>query len=132
MIVPALGDREFSAKVRYFGREVQADTNAIPLVARIDNSEGLLRPGMFVRVAVPIGQPRQALSIKTVSILQHENQEFVFVDLSGGEFKKVNVTTGQASDDWVEVTKGLSPGQLVVTNGTFLLKSELLLQGEGD
>jgi cobalt-zinc-cadmium efflux system membrane fusion protein len=87
---------------------------------------------MFVRVAVPIGQPRQVLSIKPESILQHENQEFVFVDLSGGEFKKVNVTTGQACDDWVEVTQGLSPGQLVVTNGTFLLKSELLLQGEGD
>ncbi len=132
VIVPALGDREFPAKVRYFGREVQADTNAIPLVARIDNAEGLLRPGMFVRVAVPIGEPRRALSIKPESILQHENQEFVFVDLSGGEFKKVNVTTGQASDDWVEVTQGLSPGQLVVTNGTFLLKSELLLQGEGD
>ncbi len=132
VMVPALGDREFSATVRYFGREVQADTNSIPLVARIDNSEGLLRPGMFVRVAIPIGEPRQALSIKPESILQHENQEFVFVDLSGGEFKKVNVTTGQASDDWVEVTKGLSPGQLVVTHGTFLLKSELLLQGEGD
>lgn len=132
VIVPALGDREFTAKVRYFGREVQADTNAIPLVAQIDNSEGLLRPGMFVRVSVPIGQPRTALSIKPESILQHENQEFVFVDLSGGEFKKVNITTGQASDDWVEVIQGLSPGQLVVTNGSFLLKSELLLQGEGD
>ncbi len=132
VIVPALGDREFSAKVRYFGREVQADTNAIPLIARIDNSDGLLRPGMFVRVTVPIGQPRQALSIKPESILQHENQEFVFVDLSGGEFKKVNVTTGQTSNDWVEITQGLYPGQLVVTSGTFLLKSELLLQGEGD
>jgi membrane fusion protein, heavy metal efflux system len=132
VIVPALGDRKLSAKVRYFGREVQADTNAIPLVARIDNSDGLLRPGMFVRVAVPIGQSRQALSIKPESILQHENQEFVFVELSGGEFKKVNVTTGQTFDDWVEVTQGLSQGQLVVTNGTFLLKSELLLQGEGD
>ena len=132
VIVPALDDREFSAQVRYFGREVQADTNAIPLVARIDNSEGLLRPGMFVRVVIPIGEPRQALSIKPESILQHENQEFVFVDLSGGEFKRVNVKTGQASDDWVEVTQGLSPGQLVVTNGTFLLKSELLLQGEGE
>jgi cobalt-zinc-cadmium efflux system membrane fusion protein len=58
--IPALDDRVFSAKVRYFGREVQADTNSIPLVARIDNCEGLLRPGMFVRVTVPIGQARQA------------------------------------------------------------------------
>jgi membrane fusion protein, heavy metal efflux system len=127
-----LDDREFKATVRYFGREVQADTNAIPLIAQIDNSEGLLRPGMFVRVVVPIGKARQALSIRPESILQHEDQEFVFVELTRGEFKKVNVSTGQVSDEWVEVTEGLSLGQLVVTSGAFLLKSELLLQGEGD
>jgi cobalt-zinc-cadmium efflux system membrane fusion protein len=131
-MVPALGDRQLSAQVRYFGREVQSDTNAIPLVAQIDNSDGLLRPGMFVRVAIPVGPPRQALSIKPESILLHENQEFVFLDLSEGVFRKVNVTTGQAADDWIEITAGLAPGQRVVTNGTFLLKSELLLQGEGD
>jgi RND family efflux transporter MFP subunit len=132
VMVPALGDRQLSAQVRYFGREVQSDTNAIPLVAQIDNSDGLLRPGMFVRVAIPVGPPRQALSIKPESILLHENQEFVFLDLSEGVFRKVNVTTGQAADDWIEITAGLAPGQRVVTNGTFLLKSELLLQGEGD
>ncbi len=132
VMVPALDKRVFPAKVRYFGREVQADTNSVPLVARIENREGLLRPGMFVRVTVPIGEARQALSIKPESVLQHENQKFVFIDLNDGAFKRVGVSTGQASDDWVEVTEGLSPGQLVVTSGAFLLKSELLLQGEDE
>lgn len=132
VMVPALDERVFSAKVRYFGREVQADTNSVPLVARIENSEGLLRPGMFVRVTVPIGEARQALSIKPESVLQHENEKFVFVDMNDGAFKRVGVSTGQASDDWVEVTAGLSSGQLVVTSGAFLLKSELLLQGESE
>ncbi|WP_197356371.1 efflux RND transporter periplasmic adaptor subunit [Aureliella helgolandensis] len=132
VMVPALNDRIFFAKVRYFGREVQADTNSVPLVARIENEESLLRPGMFVRVTVPIGEARQVLAIKPESLLQHENQQFVFVDVGGGVFKRVDVSTGQASDDWVEITKGLSPGQLVVTSGAFLLKSEFLLQGEGE
>lgn len=130
--VPALEDRTFEATVRYFGREVQSDTNAVPLVASIANREGLLRPGMFVRVTVPIGEAREALSVKPESVIQHDNQQFVFVDLSGGTFKRVDVATGNASHDWVEVTEGLSPGQLVVTEGAFLLKSELLLQGEGE
>jgi hypothetical protein len=56
----------------------------------------------------------------------------VFVDESGGTFKRVDVSTGQASDEWVEVTEGLQPRQLVVTHGAFLLKSELLLQGESE
>jgi cobalt-zinc-cadmium efflux system membrane fusion protein len=132
VMVPAFDQRVFPAEVRYFGREVQADTNSVPLVARIENNEGLLRPGMFVRVTVPIGEPRETLSIKPESLLQHENQQFVFLDLGNGSFQRVNVSTGQASDDWVEVTSGLSPGQSVVTKGAFLLKSELLLQGEGE
>lgn len=132
VMVPALDERLFPAKVRYFGREVQADTNSVPLVARIENSEGLLRPGMFVRVTVPIGEARQALSVKPESVQQHENEQFVFVDMHDGAFKRVGVSTGQVSEDWVEVTDGLSAGQLVVTNGAFLLKSELLLQGEGE
>jgi len=132
VLVPALENRVFDAEIRYFGREVQADTNSVPLVATIENHEGLLRPGMFVRVTVPVGDKRDALSVKPESIIQHENQKFVFVDLKGGTFKRVDVNTGQASDDWIEVTEGLSPGQLVVTNGAFLLKSEFLLQGEGE
>ncbi len=130
VVVPAIQDRTFKASVRYFGREVQAETNSVPLVAQIENSEGLLRPGMFVRVSVPIGEPREALSIKPESVIQHENQQFVFLDLKHGAFKRVDVSLGRVSDDWVEVTKGLAPGQLIVTHGAFLLKSELLLQGE--
>ncbi len=132
VLVPALGDRVFEAQVRYCGREVQADTNSIPLVARIDNSEGLLRPGMFVRATIPIGESRNVLAVKPESVVQHENQSFVFVDMHGGSFKRIDVSTGHASDDWIEITKGLSQGQLVVSNGAFLLKSELLLQGESE
>jgi cobalt-zinc-cadmium efflux system membrane fusion protein len=132
VMVPALDGRTFPATVRYFGREMRTDTNSVPLVAEIENGEGVLRPGMFVRVTVPIGEPRQALSIKPESLLQHENTTFVFVDMSDGTFKRVGVSTGQASDGWVEVTEGLAPGQLVVTKGAFLLKSEMLLQGEGE
>ena len=87
---------------------------------------------MFVRVTVPVGEPHQALSIKPESVLQHENEQFVFVDMRDGAFQRVDVQTGEATPDWVEVVSGISPGQLIVTGGAFLLKSELLLQGEGE
>jgi cobalt-zinc-cadmium efflux system membrane fusion protein len=132
VMVPALDGRVFNAKVQYFGREVQADTNSVPLVARIENPDGLLRPGMFVRVTIPIGDAQPTLSIKPESVIHHDNQKFVFVDLKEGAFKRVDVSTGRSSDEWIEVTEGLAPGDLVVTNGAFLLKSELLLQGEGE
>lgn len=130
--VPALENRTFEARVRYIGREVQSETNSMPLVATIENTEGLLRPGMFVRVTIPLNQPGEQLSVKPESVVQHENQSFVFVDLGDGSFKKVDVATGRSSENWIEIKSGISPGDLVVTKGAFLLKSELLLQGEGE
>lgn len=130
--VSALQDRVFEGRISYMGREVQSESNSVPLMATIKNDEGLLRPGMFVRVTIPVGETREAISVKPASVVQHENQQFVFVDMTGGKFKRVDVSTGYTSEDWIEVTKGLALGDLVVTNGAFLLKSELLLQGESE
>ena len=106
------------------------ETNSIPLVATLENCDSLLRPGMFVRVTIPKGPMRYGLSIKPEAVVQHDNQPFVFLDMKRDGFKKVDVTLGNSTDDWVEVTHGLNEGQLVVTRGAFLLKSELLLKGE--
>ncbi len=128
--VPAISDRIFTAQVHYIGREVSVESNSVPLIAIIDNSDSQLRPGMFVRVAVPLGEPEKKLAVPTKAIFQYDNKQFVFVAVSDNQFQQVEITTGITSDQWVEVTHGLKPGQLVVTEGAFLLKSELLLEGE--
>lgn len=128
--IPAIPDATFQARVHYVGREVAVDSNAVSLVATIDNAQGLLRPGMFVHVEIPLGDESRALAVSPESIVQHDDQSFVFVELADNRFQKVNVSTGKTSDQWVEVTYGLAPGQLVVNQGAFLLKSEMLLEGE--
>ncbi len=130
VIVPALNHQSFPANVRYFGRELQVENNSIPLVATIDNQHGQLRPGMFVRVKIPVSASREVVTIAPDAVMQHEGQQFVFVDLQDGKFKKVDVTVGATVGDLVEITHGLQPGQLVVTRGAFLLKSELLQRAE--
>ncbi len=128
--VPAISDQTFSARVHYIGREVSVDSNSVPLIAIIDNSASQLRPGMFVRVAVPLGDSQKKLAVRPKAIFQYDNKQFVFVAVSDNQFQQVEISTGIASDQWVEVKDGLKSGQLVVTEGAFLLKSELLLEGE--
>ncbi|MCU0720705.1 MAG: efflux RND transporter periplasmic adaptor subunit [Pirellula sp.] len=130
--VPALEHRSFDATVSFVGREIDSESKAIPLVATIDNQDGLLRPGMFVRVTIPVGKPRETITVASNAIVQHENHSFAFVDLGGGRFRKVDVRTGQSTEDWIEVLDGLHLGDSVVARGAFLLKSELLLQGEAE
>lgn len=130
--VPALSDEPLQANVEFIGREVSPDTNAIPIVAVINNADGRLRPGLFVRVAVPVGVKTDVLTVQTRAVLQHEGASFVFVANGENQFKRVDVETGEDGEDRIEIVSGLHAGEQVVTHGAFILKSELLLEGEDE
>lgn len=127
---PALPGKTLEAEVYYVGRAVEVASSAIPLVARLDNSEGLLRPGLFVRVSLPLELGEEVLAVPEGAVLQHERTSFVFVEEAGGQFRRVNVETGRRGEGWIEVRRGLAEGERVVSRGAFALKSELLLERE--
>lgn len=127
---PAIPGRTFVAKVHYVGREVEVESNSLPLVATIENTDGLLRPGMFVRVSIPVSQSGDVVAVPSAAVMQHENDQFVFVSVNAETFRRVDVQTGISNEQWVEISNGVSPGDQVVAGGAFLLKSELLLAGE--
>ncbi len=127
---PAMSGREFDAHVYYIGREVSTATNSVPLVATISNLDGLLRPGLFVRVQLPLGESRDVLAIPSSAICEHESRSFVFVEAGERTFRQVFVTLGNHEGDSVEVTGGLTGNETIVDRGAFVLKSELLLERE--
>lgn len=128
--LPAFPNQQFETFVCFLGREVDPTTNAIPLVLSIENSSGRLRPGLFVRVHLPLGKPEERLLIPESALAQHEGEAFVFRPIATDKFERVNVRTGIPRDGWVEVKQGLKVGERIVTRGTFVLKSELLLESE--
>jgi cobalt-zinc-cadmium efflux system membrane fusion protein len=122
-----LGDTRVPAEILYVGREVSVETNAVPIVATISNPHGVLRPGQFVQVWVPIAEPRTALAVPESAVVDNDRQTFVFLKETATRFRRVNIKTGVSSGGWVEVMEGLTVGCQVVTTGAFELKSELLL-----
>lgn len=127
---PALVGRSLRAKVSYMGRSVVLESRAVPLVAEIDNPDGLLRPGMFVRVALPEAQSREVLAVPESAVVSHEGHVMVFVAVGEREFVAREIKTGVTEGATVEVVSGLKAGERVVTDGAFVLKSELVLEPE--
>ncbi len=137
---PALPNEVGSATIVMMGREVDPHTNAIALVASTDNTYGKLRPGLYVRVELPIGETSSQIVIPESAIATHEGQTFVFVNTEAGKFVRRDVrlgqtassslSDGQTSANMVEVIAGLSVGEKIATSGVFQLKSELLLEAE--
>lgn len=127
---PALPDMPLTATVYFIGREVDPQTNAVPLVATIDNGEGLLRPGQFLRVKLPLEETHESLAIPESSVLEHDGVKFVFVREGEDRFRRIDVRIGPTEEGWTQVLSGLAEGKEVVAEGAFYLKSELLLEGE--
>ena len=93
----------------------------------VPNPRGALRPGMFVtvRIAGP-GAAAAVVAVPKVAVLADEGRPFVFVHHEGDYWVRRPVTLGRRSGDQVEIVAGLAPGQRIIADGSFLLKSDVL------
>jgi len=132
VVVPGADVHETTAIVNHVGATVETESRSVPLVAELANNDAHFKPGMFVWVDLPQGNPREALAVPVSAVMKHAGKSFVFVPDGSDRFRRVDVTTGIDSDDRIEVTSGLSVGQQVVSQGAFVLKSELLLEKESE
>jgi RND family efflux transporter MFP subunit len=128
--VPALNKETFDAELYYVGREVSRDAHSLPIMGRLDNSRGRLRPGLFVQVELPVGEAVQRLVVPAGAVQTHDGRPVVFVEEAQGRYRRRDVQTGASHEGWTEVKSGLSTGDRVVAEGACLLKSEQLLEGE--
>jgi multidrug efflux pump subunit AcrA (membrane-fusion protein) len=74
-------------------------------------------------VSIPPG-----LSVPADAIVDTGLVKQVFVQTSPGHFEKREVEIGWRFDDRVQIVKGVRPGEMVVSAGTFLVDSESRLQ----
>ena len=78
---------------------------------------------------LPTKLTKQALAVPASALQQVEGKDVVFVRRSKTTFEKREVEKGVTVKDLVEIVSGLKPGEPVVTQGAFHLKS-ILAGGE--
>ncbi len=125
-------DRTFDAKVFFAGETMDESTRTISMRAIADNSQRLLKPGMFVTVDLSGIAKQDALQIPLSAIQEHEGQKFVFVHRGDTQFERRNIAVGSANESSITIEDGLVPDESVVVQGGFILKSQMLadLMGE--
>ena len=111
-------------KVKYIDALVAEDTRSATARVVLPNPHGVWRPGMFVSGLLNIGSTRAAIVVPRSAVIPYEGNSAVFVE-KGETFEPHAVTLGRQTDKEVEVLTGLSAGDLVVSNGTFMVKADL-------
>ncbi|MHC1725066.1 MAG: efflux RND transporter periplasmic adaptor subunit [Syntrophobacteraceae bacterium] len=89
----------------------------------VENPGFILKPDMFVDVEFLISTP-PAITVPSSAVINSGIRKTVFVDLGNGFFEPREIKTGWHSDDHIQITAGLMPGEKIVLSGTFLLDSE--------
>jgi membrane fusion protein, multidrug efflux system len=121
----------FTGRITALDSVISEQTRNIQVQATVTNKENKLRPGMFVQVELPLGQPRQVVPLPASAINYAPYGDSVFIvvqmkDARGNSYRGVRqqvVKVEGSRGDQVAITSGINPGEEVVSSGVFRLRN---------
>lgn len=126
-----LPGREFQGPLSYVSTSVDPRTRAAGARVQLANLDGLLRANLFGRARIAITDPRSAVLVPRAAVQRARGAQLVFVRTAEDTFEARRVTVGSAVGDLVSVTGRIRAADEVVTEGSFLLKTETLKESIG-
>lgn len=120
----AYSEREFAGRVHSIDSRVDPVTRSLVVRVLLPNREGLLKPGMLMQVSLR-KDPRHSLVIPETALMPAGREQFVFVAVPVATLYKVEkrrIRIGSRRPGEVEVTEGLSEGDLVITHGALRVR----------
>lgn len=129
--VDGLSGESFAGQVTWISTQVDPRTRTLRVRAELDNSEGLLRANMFGRARITTHDRTPMLVIPTCAVQWDGCCNIAFVRQSDLLYSPRKLRLGSQVDDYVEVRAGLEEGEQVVTQGSFMLKTEIMKSSIG-
>ncbi|BAP87323.1 RndB [Burkholderiales bacterium GJ-E10] len=112
-------------RIFFIAPDEDPQTHTVTVRARLENSDGFLRPGMYALVDILTTPLERSLLAPASAIIHTGTGELALLAEGKGRFAPREVRTGlSGSDDLVQVLSGLQPGDRVVTSGQFLIDVE--------
>jgi membrane fusion protein, heavy metal efflux system len=129
-VVFPFSDRTIRGRVKYIDKAIDPDSRSAKFRTSIDNPDGKLKAGMFVRVLVEISPRKGRTLIPRGAMVTVDRFDYVFIRKPGklNQFERRQIFTAKESHDVVIVAEaspdhiGLAPGEEVVTTGSLILQ----------
>lgn len=116
LAIQALGDEKIIGKHHFLSPAPDSVARLYELELEIDNTDGRILPGMFVRADIVKQTVDSAVVVPFYSVISRKSEQFVFVE-KDGVVEKRNVRLG-IMDGWmVQITEGLAAGDTLVVEG---------------
>ena len=113
-----------SGRITYVYPTLSPETRTGRVRVAMPNPGRSLKPGMFATLKFPAATTGPVLSIPRSAVLSTGERNLVFVKNQDGRFTPVDIALGAQTEERVEVRRGLSAGDMVVSSATFLVDAE--------
>jgi len=124
--IEGLDGESFAGRITWVSTKLDPKTRTLKARAEFDNADGLLKANMFGRAAVQLRENEDALVVPKEAVQWDGCCNIVFIKENETTFQPRKVHLGLAKDNFFEVRDGLREGEVVVVDGSFLLKTEIL------
>lgn len=118
--------KTFTGRIDYIQPIAQEASQTYVARAYLDNTSGLLKPGMFGQVQIIRKTKDSKPFVPEGSIQKYGKENFVFVVLNNNRFRKQAIQLGEKVTDGYLIDAGVKPGDQIVGKGSFTLKAEML------
>jgi Cu(I)/Ag(I) efflux system membrane fusion protein len=125
--INAYPDKVFDAALTYVYPTLNAETRTVPVRLELANPGGLLKPGMFAQVELPVGGKGRVVTVPQSAVMDSGARQIVLVRVGkpeDGRFEPREVHIGARSDNYLEVLHGVQEGEQVVVSANFLIDAE--------
>jgi len=121
--VEAFPDRTFEGKFYSLSPEIDPIKRTAAALFQVDNTEGLLRSGMFTRVSIESGKPKPTLVVPKDAIVSRDNVRQVYRKVGPEIYDAVPVQVARYLAQYA-VLEGdsVKPGDVLVTRGHYQVR----------
>lgn len=109
-------NKDFKGKITALASATSGESMTYPIKIEIDNKDKVIKPGMFSDINIITDKKEKVLAIASEAPLVKEGNTVVFTVNEGKAFMN-KVSLGMDNGQYVEITKGLKEGDIVVTKG---------------
>jgi RND family efflux transporter MFP subunit len=123
--------RNFTARVSSIVPAGDPRSQSFEVLVKAPSVEGLLAPGNTVQVELPLGTPRELLSVPRDALVIRADGLYVYRVNGEQRAERIEVKAGIADGDWIAVEGQLAAGDQVVVRGAELLRGNEKVQVVG-
>jgi Cu(I)/Ag(I) efflux system membrane fusion protein len=116
--------QEFLGRITYIYPTVSPETRTARVRVELANSQLRIKPGMYATLRITGVASVGALSVPRAAVLSTGERNLVFVKRGDGMLEPRLVEIGVATDDRIQILRGVAAGDTVVASATFLVDAE--------